>query len=140
MDKHAVFGVLSGTDCFRVKVQRVTRDGRYVDGNFPNGARALHYGKVILEPHLTSLTRAGVEEYCRIRQRDMVNRECEKEIESNELRAVRDAKTAVASEGLGGGVNQGGSGPEILEPVAVLDLSPECRQEPKLKPMRPPRE
>jgi hypothetical protein len=37
-DKHAVFGVLGGSDCFRVKVARMTRDGRFVDGNFPVGA------------------------------------------------------------------------------------------------------
>jgi hypothetical protein len=117
-DKHAVFGVLSGTDCFRVKVQRVTRDGRYVDGNFPIGAGALwlHYDKVVLEPHLASLTRPEVKEYCRIRQRDIENRESEKERKANELRAVRDAKAAVVSDGLNGGADQGGPGTEILEP------------------------
>jgi hypothetical protein len=116
-DKHAVFGVLSGTDCFRVKVQRVTRDGRYVDGNFPIGAGALwlHYDKVVLEPHLASLTRPEVKEYCRIRQRDIEARESEKERKANELRAVRDAKAIVASEGLNNGVDQGGPGPEMLE-------------------------
>jgi hypothetical protein len=117
-DKHAVFGVLSGTDCFRVKVQRVTRDGRYVDGNFPIGAGALwlHYDKVVLEPHLASLTRPEVKEYCRIRQRDIENRESEKERKANELRAVRDAKAIVAAEGLNNGVDQAGLGPEMLEP------------------------
>jgi hypothetical protein len=117
-DKHAVFGVLSGTDCFRVKVQRVTRDGRYVDGNFPIGAGALwlHYDKVVLEPHLASLTRPEVKEYCRIRQRDLENRESEKERKVNELRAIREAKAAVAAEGLNNGVDQSGPGPEMLEP------------------------
>lgn len=117
-DKHAVFGVLSGTDCFRVKVQRVTRDGRYVDGNFPIGAGALwlHYDKVVLEPHLASLTRPEVKEYCRFRQRDLENRESEKERKANELRAVREAKAAVAAEGLNSGIDQSGPGPEMFEP------------------------
>jgi hypothetical protein len=116
-DKHAVFGVLSGTDCFRVKVQRVTRDGRYVDGNFPIGAGALwlHYDKVVLEPHLASLSRPEVKEYCRIRQRDIENRESEKERKANELRAVREAKAIVAAEGTNGGTDHGGPGPEMLE-------------------------
>jgi hypothetical protein len=101
-DKHAVFGVLSGTDCFRVKVQRVTRDDRFVDGNFPIGAGALwlHYDKVVLEPHLAGLTRPEVKEYCRIRQRDLENRESEKERKANELKAVEQAKAVVAQEGL----------------------------------------
>ncbi|KAE9380336.1 hypothetical protein N431DRAFT_128406 [Stipitochalara longipes BDJ] len=127
-DKHAVFGVLSGTDCFRVKVQRVTRDGRYVDGNFPIGAGALwlHYDKVVLEPHLASLTRPEVKEYCRIRQRDIENRESEKERKANELRAVREAKAVVASEGLNNGVDQNGPGPEMLE------LRQSLRSEPRM--------
>lgn len=104
-DKHAVFGVLSGTDCFRVKVQRVTRDGRYVDGNFPVGAGALwlHYDKVVFEPHLLGLTRPEVKEYCRLRQRDLEHRESEKERKANELKAVEQAKVVVASEGLSNG-------------------------------------
>ncbi|TVY60847.1 hypothetical protein LSUE1_G010021 [Lachnellula suecica] len=107
-DKHAVFGVLSGTDCFRVKVQRVTRDGRYVDGNFPIGAGALwlHYDKVVFEPHLAGLTRPEVKEYCRIRQRDLEHRESDKERKANELKAVEQAKNVVASEGLNNGIEQ----------------------------------
>ncbi|CRK14853.1 hypothetical protein BN1723_010507 [Verticillium longisporum] len=35
-DHHAVLGVLGTNDMFRVKIVRETRDGRYVDGNFPN--------------------------------------------------------------------------------------------------------
>lgn len=106
-DKHAVFGVLSGTDCFRVKVQRVTRDGRYVDGNFPVGAGALwlHYDKVVFEPHLTTLTRPEVKEYCRIRQRELDHRESDKECKANELKAVERAKAVVASEGLNNGID-----------------------------------
>jgi len=106
-DKHAVFGVVSGgSDCFRVKVQRVTRDGRFVDGNFPIGAGALwlHYEKVVLEPHLAALTRAEVKEYCRIRQRDMENRESDKERKANELRAVKEAQAIVANQGATNGV------------------------------------
>lgn len=107
-DKHAVFGVVSGTDCFRVKVQRVTRDGRHVDGNFPIGAGALwlHYDKVIFEPHLASLTRPEVKEYCRIRHRDLENRESEKERKVNEIKAAEQAKAIVAQEGLNNGIEQ----------------------------------
>jgi hypothetical protein len=114
-DKHAVYGVLSGTDCFRVKVQRLTRDGRYVDGNFPTGAGALwlHYDKVVLEPHLASCTRPEVKEYCRIRQRDLENRESPKEKRANELKAVQRAKAIVAAEGLNNGVDQGRVSPEM---------------------------
>ncbi|KAF4630512.1 hypothetical protein G7Y89_g7625 [Cudoniella acicularis] len=106
-DKHAVFGVLSGTDCFRVKVQRVTRDGRFVDGNFPTGAGALwlHYEKVVFEPHLAGLTRPEVKEYCRIRQQEMLQRETSDERRNNELKAVKTAKAIVASEGLNNGID-----------------------------------
>lgn len=105
-DKHAVFGVLSGTtDCFRVKVQRVTRDGRFVDGNFPIGAGGLwiHYDKVVFEPHLAGFTRPEVKEYCRIRQRDLEHRESERERKANELKAVEQAKAIVLAEGLNNG-------------------------------------
>jgi hypothetical protein len=114
-DKHAVYGVVGGSDCFRVKVQRITRDGRYVDGNFPIGAGALwlHYDKVVLEPHLASLTRPEVKEYCRIRQRDMEGRESEKDRKSNELKAIREAKAVVAAEGLNNSVIQGRPSPEL---------------------------
>ncbi|KAH7336311.1 hypothetical protein BKA65DRAFT_31675 [Rhexocercosporidium sp. MPI-PUGE-AT-0058] len=101
-DKHAVYGVLSETDCFRVKVQRLTRDGRYVDGNFPVGAGALwlSYKKVVLEPHLSSLTRPEVKEYVRIRQREQENRESDKERKANELKAAHQAKINVSEKGL----------------------------------------
>ncbi|TAQ85695.1 hypothetical protein B7494_g5965 [Chlorociboria aeruginascens] len=113
-DKHAVFGVLGGTDSFRVKVQRVTRDGRFVDGNFPTGAGALwlHYDKLVLEPHLVALTRPEVKEYVRIRMRDMENGEVESERKANEMRAVRDAKAAVASDVANGKAIQAEPSPE----------------------------
>ena len=101
-DKHAVYGVLSEIGCFRVKVQRLTRDGRYVDGNFPIGAGALwlSYKKGVLEPHLAALSRPEVKEYCRIRQREQENRETDKERRGNELKAVQEAKLNVAEKGL----------------------------------------
>ncbi|KAH9224567.1 hypothetical protein DL95DRAFT_378209 [Leptodontidium sp. 2 PMI_412] len=106
-DKHAVYGVLSETDCFRVKVQRLTRDGRYVDGNFPVGAGALwlSYKKVVLEPHLSSLSRPEVKEYVRIRQREQENRESDKERRANELKAAHQAKINVAEKGLDTGAD-----------------------------------
>ncbi|KUJ23185.1 uncharacterized protein LY89DRAFT_679984 [Mollisia scopiformis] len=111
-DKHAVYGVLSGTDCFRVKVQRVTRDGRFVDGNFPVGAGALwlHYDKVVLEPHIAHLNRLEVKEYCRIRQREQENRESDKERKTNELKAAQRAQQVVAEHGTNGiAADQNGS-------------------------------
>ncbi|RFU31411.1 hypothetical protein B7463_g4931, partial [Scytalidium lignicola] len=104
-DKHAVYGVLGGSDCFRVKVQRVTRDGRYVDGNFPSGAGALwlHYEKLVLDKHLAHLSRAEVKEYVRIRQRDMENGESPKDRKSNEQKAVKEAIAVAAAEANGSG-------------------------------------
>ena len=116
-DKHAVYGVVGGTDCFRVKVQRITRDGRYVDGNFPVGAGALwlHYDKVVFEPQLRGLSRPEMKEYVRIRQRDLENKETEKERKANEAKALREAKEVVASEGLnnGIGIEQKRPSPEV---------------------------
>ncbi|PTB73134.1 hypothetical protein M440DRAFT_1340524 [Trichoderma longibrachiatum ATCC 18648] len=68
-DRHAVYGILGQNDMFRVKVVRETRDGRFVDGNFPSGAGALwiQYEEVEFEPHLKPLQRAEIKEYCRIR-------------------------------------------------------------------------
>ncbi len=113
-DKHAVFGVLSETDCFRVKVQRLTRDGRYVDGNFPIGAGVLwlSYKKVVLEPHLASLSRPEVKEYCRIRQREQESRESDRERKANELKAAQQAKRNVAEQGLNTGA-EGPASPEL---------------------------
>jgi hypothetical protein len=114
-DKHAVYGVVGGTDCFRVKVQRVTRDGRYVDGNFPVGAGALwlHYDRVVFDPALRGMSRPEIKEYVRIRQRDLESKETEKERKANEAKAIREAKELVASEGLDTGVEQTKPSPEV---------------------------
>jgi hypothetical protein len=127
-DKHAVFGVLSGTDCFRVKVQKVTRDGRYVDGNFPVGAGAiwLHFEKVVLDPHLASLERAEVKEYCRIRQQDLEHRESEKERKANELKAVQKARAIIAEQKISGRVAP--EGPERASPEMELRHSVRSEQ------------
>jgi len=100
-DKHAVYGVLGGSDCFRVKVQKITRDGRYVEGNFPVGAGAmwLHYDKVVLDPQFEDMNRAEVKEYVRIRQAELEHKESEKERKMNETRAIRKAKDVVAQDG-----------------------------------------
>jgi len=123
-DKHAVFGILSGTDCFRVKVQKVTRDGRYVEGNFPTGAGAiwLHFEKVILDPHLANLERSEVKEYCRIRQHELEYRESDKERRANELRAVQKARAVVAEQRANGRI-----GPEQPEPTERVSPEMELR-------------
>ncbi|PBP25722.1 tRNA splicing endonuclease subunit [Diplocarpon rosae] len=114
-DKHAVYGVLSETDCFRAKVQRLTRDGRYVDGNFPNGAGALwvSYKKVVLEPHLSKLSRPEVKEYCRIRLREQASSEPDKDRKSKEVKAAHQAKINVAKLGLKNGVEDSPASPKI---------------------------
>lgn len=96
-DKHAVFGVLIGTDSFRVKVARQTRDGRPRDGNYPVGPGALwiHYDKVFLEPHLRACSRPEVKEYCRIRLEELQVKETEQERIANDLKAVARAKEVV---------------------------------------------
>ncbi|KAJ4222130.1 hypothetical protein NW759_006555 [Fusarium solani] len=97
-DKHAVYGILGQNDMFRVKLVRETRDGRFVDGNFPTGAGALWipYEEVIFEPHLKSLPRAEIKEYCRVRQWQIDHGESPDERTANETKAVYDAQARVA--------------------------------------------
>lgn len=99
-DRHAVYGILGQNDMFRVKVVRETRDGRYVDGNFPSGAGALwiQYDEVEFEPHIKHLTRPETKEYCRIRQYQLDHGESSRERADNEAKAAAEAKArAVAS-------------------------------------------
>lgn len=99
-DRHAVYGILGQNDMFRVKVVRETRDGRYVDGNFPSGAGALwiQYDEVEFEPHIKHLTRPETKEYCRVRQHQMDRGEMPHEKAENEKNAAEEAKArAVAS-------------------------------------------
>ncbi|OAA70374.1 hypothetical protein ISF_02348 [Cordyceps fumosorosea ARSEF 2679] len=93
-DRHAVYGILGQNDMFRVKVVRETRDGRYVDGNFPVGAGALwiHYDEVEFEPHIKTLSRPEIKEYCRIRQYQLDRGEATGERRANEIRAAEDAR------------------------------------------------
>ncbi|CAI4212555.1 unnamed protein product [Parascedosporium putredinis] len=99
-DKHAVYGILGQNDMFRVKLVRETRDGRYINGNFPIGAGALwiHYDEVHFEPHLESLSRTEVKEYCRIRQYQLDHdEETEEQRAVNEDVAIRYARERVAA-------------------------------------------
>lgn len=94
-DRHAVYGILGQNDMFRVKVVRETRDGRFVDGNFPSGAGALWipYEEVEFEPHLKTLNRSEVKEYCRVRQHQLDRGESSSERIENETKAVFEAQT-----------------------------------------------
>ncbi|KAG6019822.1 hypothetical protein E4U41_003070 [Claviceps citrina] len=94
-DRHAVYGILGQNDMFRVKVVRETRDGRFVDGNFPAGAGALWipYEEVEFEPHLKALNRQEVKEYCRVRQYQLDHGETSAERIENETKAVYEAQT-----------------------------------------------
>ncbi|KAH6661508.1 hypothetical protein F5X68DRAFT_266339 [Plectosphaerella plurivora] len=100
VDRHAVLGILGQNDMFRAKVVRETRDGRFYDGNFPNGAGALwiQWNEIVLEPQLRGLNRAEVKEYVRVRQWQM-DRYSEKSREdkvANETSAVYVAQQRVA--------------------------------------------
>ncbi|KAG6067526.1 hypothetical protein E4U32_003554 [Claviceps aff. humidiphila group G2b] len=94
-DRHAVYGILGQNDMFRVKVVRETRDGRFVDGNFPCGAGALWipYEEVEFEPHLKALSRQEVKEYCRVRQYQLDHGETSVDRIENETKAVFEAQT-----------------------------------------------
>ncbi|PHH76783.1 hypothetical protein CDD82_3850 [Ophiocordyceps australis] len=94
-DRHAVYGILGQNDMFRVKIVRETRDGRFVDGNYPTGAGALWipYEEVEFEDHLKALSRLEVKEYCRIRQYQLDNGETEANRIENETKAVYEAQT-----------------------------------------------
>ncbi|KAL7812526.1 hypothetical protein V8C26DRAFT_202192 [Trichoderma gracile] len=98
-DRHAVYGILGQNDMFRVKVVRETRDGRFVDGNFPSGAGALwiQYEEVEFEPHLKPLQRAEIKEYCRVRQYQLDQGELPEDRVSNEIRAVQEAQARAGS-------------------------------------------
>ncbi|KAK2675189.1 hypothetical protein RAB80_010173 [Fusarium oxysporum f. sp. vasinfectum] len=97
-DRHAVYGILGQNGMFRIKLVRETRDGRFVDGNFPTGAGALWiaYEEVAFEPHLRSLARNEVKEYCRVRQWQIDGGETAEEKTANETKAVYEAQARVA--------------------------------------------
>ncbi|RKL29678.1 hypothetical protein BFJ72_g11878 [Fusarium proliferatum] len=97
-DRHAVYGILGQNDMFRVKLVRETRDGRFVEGNFPAGAGALWiaYEEVAFEPHLKNLARNEIKEYCRVRQYQIDMGEKEGERTSNETKAVYEAQARAA--------------------------------------------
>jgi hypothetical protein len=97
-DRHAVYGILGQNDMFRVKLVRETRDGRVCEANFPQGAGALWipYEEVAFEPHLRSLARNEVKEYCRVRQWQIDHGETPEEITANETRAVHEAQARIA--------------------------------------------
>ncbi|CAM1509965.1 Fc.00g003000.m01.CDS01 [Cosmosporella sp. VM-42] len=98
-DRHAVYGILGQNDMFRVKLVRETRDGRFVDGNFPMGAGALwiSYEEVEFESHLKPLTRVEIKEYCRVRQWQIDHGESNEERISNETKAVYEAQARVGT-------------------------------------------
>ncbi|KAH6988742.1 hypothetical protein EDB80DRAFT_865774 [Ilyonectria destructans] len=93
-DRHAVYGILGQNDMFRVKLVRETRDGRFVDGNFPIGAGALwiKYEEVEFEDHLKLLARHDIKEYCRVRQWQLDHGETPDERAANEVKAVQEAQ------------------------------------------------
>lgn len=96
-DRHAVYGILGHNDMFRVKLVRETRDGRFVDGNFPLGAGALWiaYEEVVMEDHLQNLSRQEIKEYCRVRQYQVDQGETPDQREENETKAVAEAQARV---------------------------------------------
>lgn len=97
-DCHAVYGVLGQNGIFRVKVVQETRDGRFVDGNYPHGTGAqwIPFAEVELEPHLKALGRQEVKEYCRVRQHQLDHDETSAERIGNETKAVYEAQVRAA--------------------------------------------
>lgn len=97
-DRHAVYGILGQNDMFRLKLVRETRDGRFVDGNFPIGAGALWipYEEVEFSDHLKELARAEMKEYCRVRQYQIDHGENPEERVANERQAVIDSRDRVS--------------------------------------------
>jgi hypothetical protein len=98
-DRHAVYGILGQNDMFRVKLVRETRDGRFVDGNFPIGAGALwiQYEEVEFEDHLKPLARLEIKEYCRVRQWQLDHGEAPEDRTANEAKAVHEAQARVGN-------------------------------------------
>lgn len=96
-DKHAVFGILGNNDMFRVKVGRETRDGRPVQGNFPQGAGALWINSAdwVPESYLEGLAREELKEYARVRQYQLDCGEHPIDTERNIQAAVIEAKNRV---------------------------------------------
>uniref|UniRef100_A0A0B7KQU2 Uncharacterized protein n=1 Tax=Bionectria ochroleuca TaxID=29856 RepID=A0A0B7KQU2_BIOOC len=97
-DRHAVHGTLGYNNMFRVKLVRQTRDGRYVNGNFPTapGAFWIPYEQVVMEPHLKSLGRFEIKEYCRVRQYQIDQGETSDEKEANQVKAVVEAQARIS--------------------------------------------
>jgi hypothetical protein len=93
-NRHAVYGILGQNDMFRVKLVRESRDGRFVDGNFPTGAGALwiQWEEVEFEPHLKPLLRSEIKEYCRVRQWQIDHGETMEQRAANEKQAVIEAQ------------------------------------------------
>ncbi|KAM5357113.1 hypothetical protein ACJZ2D_016604 [Fusarium nematophilum] len=125
-DRHAVYGILGQNDMFRVKLVRETRDGRFVDGNFPTGAGALWiaYEEVTFEPHLQALARNEVKEYCRVRQWQIDHGEKSEERTANETKAVYEAQARVA------GTNFKTAAPLSIAPALPRPSMPEEIEDP----------
>jgi len=98
-DKHAIFGVISGNGCFRIKVQKVTRDGRPMEGNYPvgTGSMWLQWEKLVLDPHLSTMSRKEIKEYVRIREPQLELPETDEQRKVNNANALEEAKRNVAS-------------------------------------------
>lgn len=120
-DRHAVYGILGHNDMFRVKLVRETRDGRFVDGNFPLGAGALWiaYEEVVMEEHLQQLSRQEIKEYCRVRQHQVDQGETASEREGNEIKAVAEAQRRVAVGAGAPGTSKANAVAEPAEPQSV---------------------
>ncbi|KAH8745560.1 hypothetical protein F5883DRAFT_438769, partial [Diaporthe sp. PMI_573] len=97
-DKHAVFGIISTNDKFRVKLGRETRDGRPLQSNFPSGAGTLWLSsdKYQIEDYLKGLSRMELKEYCRVRQHQLGRGERPEDQDDNREFAINQARRRVA--------------------------------------------
>ncbi|KAH7039989.1 uncharacterized protein B0I36DRAFT_4227 [Microdochium trichocladiopsis] len=134
-DKHAVYGILGANDMFRVKLVRETMDGRFVEGNFPQGAGALWiaYEEVTFLPHLQGLTRPETKEYVRVRQAQLDAGETDAERVANETKAVYEAQARVAANPAKTGSSQ------LIVPRHATDADQHMLDAGELPPPPPPK-
>lgn len=65
-DKHAINGFIWSDGTFRFKIDSYTRDGKRVEGYSPSGLEMYDSNTCVFESYLEGLTRAEIEEYCRV--------------------------------------------------------------------------
>lgn len=102
VDKHGIWGIIKamGSGQLRLMLKQQTRDGREYVGNFPHHGTWKSFDDVVLEDHLAGMTRIEVQEYVKIRIRDIEAGGPGGEYQhASELRAVSEAKQIIMRHG-----------------------------------------